>query len=213
MQLHVLLLVTILENNNYKYRTIEGHAEAEFKDRGSRFMAFAFFVQNADDVKVHLKALKLSHPKANHHRYAYRLGLDKNSYRAVDDGEPAGSAGRPILGAIDGAEITNTLIVVVRYFGGTLLGVPGLINAYKTAAVMAIANCEIIEKEETNTYSIEFEYGLTSNFNQLLHKFSLKIIKMENALFCKAYVEVPKSLEMQFCNEVELIFGMELGKS
>jgi uncharacterized YigZ family protein len=210
VQLLALFLVTILENNIFKYKTLEGRTEVEFKDRGSRFIAYPFFVQNIDEVKSQLKALKLVHPKANHHCYAYRLGFDKNSYRAVDDGEPAGSAGRPILGAIDGAEITNTLIVVVRYFGGTLLGVPGLIHAYKTAAAMAIDNCTIVEKEETIAFTLEFEYGLTGSFNQLLNKFSLQLIKMENALFCKAFVEVPRSLQAQFCSEVDLIFGMEI---
>src|SRR5215216_7067867 len=118
------------------YNTIEKPSFAEFKDRGSRFLAYAFPVQSADNFKKKLKAIKEEHSKAAHHCFAYRIGIDGNNFRAGDDGEPSGSAGRPILGQIDSKELTNIAIVVVRYFGGTLLGVPGLINAYRTSASM-----------------------------------------------------------------------------
>src|SRR5690606_2431913 len=113
---------------------------AEFKDRGSKFLAYAFPINDEQELKGKLKELKALHPKAGHHCYAYRLGLDGNQYRANDDGEPSGSAGKPILGQIDSAGVTNVLVVVVRYFGGTLLGVPGLINAYKTATAEALSH-------------------------------------------------------------------------
>ncbi|HEY8971071.1 MAG TPA: YigZ family protein, partial [Puia sp.] len=113
------------------YYTIEKEATAEFKDRGSKFIGYAIPVSSVDEFKEKLNEVKKLHPKATHHCFAYRLGLDGNVFRVSDDGEPSGSAGRPILGQIDSKELVNVLVVVVRYFGGTLLGVPGLINAYK----------------------------------------------------------------------------------
>ena len=114
------------------YYTIEKPSVAEFKDRGSKFIAYAFPITDVIEFKEKLSALKKEHPKAVHHCFAYRMGLDGINFRVSDDGEPSGTAGRPILGQIDSKQITNVLIVVVRYFGGTLLGVPGLINAYKS---------------------------------------------------------------------------------
>src|SRR5437764_3436924 len=130
---------------NYYY-TIEKPSLAEFKDRGSKFLAYAFPIQLVDDFKKRLKELKEEHPKAAHHCFAYRLGLDGNNFRVSDDGEPSGSAGRPILGQIDSKNIINAGVVVVRYFGGTLLGVPGLINAYKTTTVLALQLVPIVRK-------------------------------------------------------------------
>src|ERR1700750_3193645 len=109
------------------YFTIEQSALAEFKDRGSRFLAYAFPMQTTDDFKKQLQALKKEHPKAAHHCFAYRLGLDGNNFRVSDDGEPSGSAGRPILGQLDSKQVTNTAIIVVRFFRGTLMGVHGLV--------------------------------------------------------------------------------------
>lgn len=123
----------------FTYKTIAAATTADFRDRGSKFFAFAYPLQQVDEVKHLLQALKKEHPKAVHFCYAYRLDTDGIQYRANDDGEPSGSAGRPILGQIDSAGFTNVLVVVVRYFGGTLLGVPGLINAYKTATASALA--------------------------------------------------------------------------
>ena len=120
------------------YNTIEKPATAEFKDRGSKFLAYVYPVQLIEEFKIRLADLKKEHPKAVHHCFAYRLGTDKNNFRVSDDGEPSGTAGRPILGQIDSKELTNVVIIVVRYFGGTLLGVPGLINAYKTSASMVL---------------------------------------------------------------------------
>src|SRR6266480_952803 len=120
------------------YSTIEKPALAEFKDRGSKFIAYAFPISSVEAFKEKLNAIKKDHPKATHHCFAYRLGLDKNNFRLSDAGEPSGTAGKPILGQIDSRNLTNTLVIVVRYFGGTLLGVPGLINAYKSAAALAL---------------------------------------------------------------------------
>lgn len=128
------------------YKTIASLSVAEFKDRGSRFIAYARPVKSVDEFERWLSELKTEHPKAVHHCYAYRLGFDKNTWRANDDGEPSGSAGRPILGQIDSFQLTQAGIVVVRYFGGVLLGVPGLIHAYKTAAKLALEQAVITEK-------------------------------------------------------------------
>jgi len=117
-----------------KYTTITAPGTGDFRDRGSKFLAFCFPVNSVFEVKEKLQALKKEHPKATHHCYAYRIGTDGMQYRANDDGEPSGSAGKPILGQIDSMGITNVLVIVARYFGGSLLGVPGLINAYKTTA-------------------------------------------------------------------------------
>jgi uncharacterized YigZ family protein len=122
-----------------EFKTLAGPATALFKDRGSKFFGFAYPVTSKDEVKQRVQALKKEHPKAVHHCFAYRIGFDGNELRANDDGEPSGTAGRPILGQIDSKGLTNVLIVVVRYFGGTLLGKPGLINAYKTTAADTLA--------------------------------------------------------------------------
>ncbi len=175
----------------YSFLSIAQSAEAEFKDRGSKFLAFAFCVQNITEIKKHQKALKLQHPKANHHCYAYRLGLDKNNYRTVDDGEPAGSAGRPILGVIDSNNLTNILIIIVRYFGGTLLGVPGLINAYKQSTQLALEATSIVSKMVQMQYKFEFEYNLMGKIQQLLKSLEGEITKTENGLFCTVYALVP----------------------
>ena len=119
------------------YYCIEKTSSAEFMDRGSRFIAYAFPVTSVEVFKLNLTEVKKMHPKASHYCFAYRLGHDATVYRVSDAGEPSGSAGRPILGQIDSRQLTNIMVVVVRYFGGTLLGVPGLINAYKSTASMA----------------------------------------------------------------------------
>src|SRR5688572_2728376 len=116
------------------YFTIEKPSFAEYKDRSSRFLAYAYPLSNAEAFKKQMKSIRAEHPKAAHHCFAYRLGTDGNQFRVGDDGEPSGTAGKPILGQLDSRKLINTLVVVVRYFGGTLLGVPGLILAYKTSA-------------------------------------------------------------------------------
>src|SRR3954471_1684578 len=153
------------------YFTIEQSALAEFKDRGSRFLAYAFPMQTPDDFKKQLQALKKEHPKAAHHCFAYRLGLDGNNFRVSDAGEPAGSAGKPILGQIDSKQVTNVLVVVVRYFGGTLLGVPGLINAYKTASALALQLTPLLQKQVMVYYQLQFDYTRMNDVMILMRQF------------------------------------------
>ena len=196
-------------DNNYFF-TIEKEATAEFKDRGSRFLAYVFPVFSADDFKKRLKELKEEHPKAAHHCFAYRIGTDGNNFRSSDDGEPSGSAGRPILGQIDSKEVTNTAIVVVRYFGGTLLGVPGLINAYKTAASFALQLTPVIKKPVIVAYKLLFDYTMMNEVMRLVKKYECEIQQQEMQLFCNFEIGIPKST-MELCLlQLRNLKGVEL---
>ena len=181
------------------YYTIEKPAFAEFKDRGSKFLAYAFPLQSPEEFKKHLQALKKEHAKAVHHCFAYRIGLDGNNFRVSDDGEPSGSAGKPILGQIDSKQLVNVLVVVVRYFGGTLLGVPGLINAYKTATALALQLTPVVQKQVLVKYRIQFDYTRMNDVMMIIRQFGCEIIKQENQLFSILEIGVPKGR----VNEVE----------
>ena len=163
--------------------------------KNSKFLAYAFEVNNEDEIKMHLTVLKKEHSKAVHHCYAYRLGLNKNNYRANDDGEPSGSAGRPILGQIDSAELTNTLIVVVRYYGGKKLGVSGLITAYKKSAQDAINNAEIIEREVTKVHTIITQYSKVNDLQHFLNQNKIVIKKQDFTESCYFEILIPDSKE------------------
>lgn len=179
------------------YFTIEKPSVAEFKDRGSKFLAYAFPISTADGFKKQLKQLKEEHPKAAHHCFAYRLGIDKNNFRSGDDGEPSGSAGKPILGQIDSKELTNVAVVVVRYFGGTLLGVPGLINAYKTSTSLALQLTPIIQKPVLVQYELQFDYTLMNEVMMVVKRFQCVILQNEMQLFCRMVVGIPnENLEL-----------------
>ncbi|WP_126974166.1 IMPACT family protein [Gynurincola endophyticus] len=174
------------------YYTIEQNAYTEFKDRGSKFLSYAFPVTRVEDFKKCLEQVKKEHPKATHHCFAYRLGLDMNNYRVSDDGEPSGTAGKPILGQIDSKQLTNVLIVVVRYFGGTLLGVPGLINAYKNGAALVLQVTPIIQKPIEITYDIQFDYTQMNEIMMVVKQTNCTVISQEMMLFCNLRVGVPK---------------------
>lgn len=140
------------------YKTVASEAHGLFKDRGSRFIALVIPVKGQDEIKEKLEELRKKYHDARHHCYAWVLGPDRQTWRANDDGEPSGTAGRPILGQINSRELTDILIVVIRYFGGTLLGVSGLINAYRSAAEDALAKAPIIEKTVMQSYLLKFPY-------------------------------------------------------
>ena len=165
--------------------------QAEFKDKGSRFLVFAYPVQTAEQVRKHVDDLRQEHHKARHWCYAYRFGVDGNQFRANDDGEPSGSAGRPILGQIDSFELTDVLVVVVRYFGGTLLGVPGLIHAYKTSTQMALENAQIIEKNIEKTVRIRCEYPYLNEAIRIAKNHQAEIIEQDLQLDCRLTVRIP----------------------
>jgi uncharacterized YigZ family protein len=173
------------------YNTVGQQSVAEFKDRGSRFLAYAFPIKDVEEFKNHLQQLKKDHPKAVHHCFAYRIGLDGNNFRVSDDGEPAGTAGKPILGQIDSKELTNTLVIVVRYFGGTLLGVPGLINAYKSATSMALQLTTIIAKAVEANYMLQFDYTQMNDVMILVKKYNCSILAQETQLFSILKIGVP----------------------
>lgn len=175
------------------YRTFESPAEGLFRDRGSKFLAFGFPVYAQDEISEILQKLKKEHPGANHHCYAWRLGVSGDSHRSNDDGEPSGSAGKPIYNQLLSAGITNVLIVVVRYFGGTLLGVPGLINAYKSAAADCISQGKIVEKQITEIYRLEFQYDAMPAVMKILKDYDLKQSNQKFELECELEFAVRKS--------------------
>jgi len=176
-----------------RYRTIKSSCEGIFRDKGSKFIAYAYPIKNENEAKEFLASLKAEHPKARHHCWALRLSPDRNVFRINDDGEPSGTAGRPILNALLSNDLTNIIVIVVRYFGGTLLGVPGLINAYKTATIDAISNSEIVEKTINDIYNINFEYLQMNDVMRLVKELELEIFKQSFENNCNLEISIPKS--------------------
>ena len=167
-----------------EYKTIAQSAQGSFREKGSRFLAFAYPAISEQEVKQHLEALRKQYYDATHHCYAYVLGFDKSAFRFNDDGEPSGTAGRPIYGQLLSADLTNTLIVVVRYYGGTNLGVPGLINAYKTAASEALKNASIITKIVKEVYQIEYPYEAMNDVMKIIKDETLEVINNDFGMKC-----------------------------
>lgn len=175
------------------YQTLSAPSQAEFKDKGSRFIAYAYPILAADEVKNIVENVRQQHHKARHWCYAYRLGVDGNQFRANDDGEPSGSAGRPILGQIDSFELTDVLVVVVRYFGGTLLGVSGLIRAYKTSTQMALQAAQIIEKNIDKTVTICCDYAYLHDAIHIAKSHQARIVQQDLQLNCCLTVAIPSA--------------------
>ncbi len=194
----------------YTYKTISTQSESEFKDRGSRFLGYCLPASSIEEIKIELKTIKEKHPKAVHHCYAYRLGFDQNLYRANDDGEPIGSAGKPILGQIDSHELTNILIVVVRYFGGSLLGLPGLINAYKTTSQEAIASNKILEKNIEFNITIEFDYTMMNEVMRILKAYNCSISQQEKSLFCIFNIGIPLLSKVEILQRLTDLRSIEI---
>lgn len=191
-----------------KYITIAAAGTGDFRDRGSKFLAYSYPVSSAADVKDRLQALKKEHPKAVHHCYAYRIGADGTQYRANDDGEPSGSAGKPILGQIDSMGLINVLVVVVRYFGGTLLGVPGLINAYKTATAQALEHVPKTEKWIENMVDINFDYPAMGEVLYLLKQAEATIYNQDLQLFCEIKAGIPRMHSDAYVQRLSEIRGV-----
>lgn len=192
------------------YKTIQNPTEGIFRDKGSKFIAYAFPFSHENDLKNIITNVKTSHPKARHHCYAYRLTPDRNIYRVNDDGEPSGTAGRPILNVLLSKELTNILVVVVRYFGGTLLGVPGLINAYKAATEDAILNAQIIEKTVNDVYNIKFDYLLMNDVMKIIKEDKLEILHQEFDLNCQIKLSIRKTDLVKTIPKFEDLKGLEL---
>lgn len=180
----------MLNNMTDSYYSIVSSSEGIFKDRGSKFLAFAYPVEDEEDVKKHIEQLKKKFYDATHHCYAYQLGMGGVKYRANDDGEPNHSAGDPILGQIRSREISDVLVVVVRYFGGTKLGVPGLINAYKSAAAAALEKVDRIEKFITKDVTLEYNYPEMNVVMKMVKDLDLQIVHQELTMNCKTTVRV-----------------------
>lgn len=172
---------------------IKPSGEGVFKDNGSRFIATAYQVSSEEQVKEIVAALKNEYHDARHHCYAYRLGHDGSRFRANDDGEPSGSAGRPILGQIDSAGLSDVLVVVVRYFGGIKLGIPGLIRAYRESAAEALANCVRVDKVATESFCLVFPYEAMNEAMKISREFSRTRTSPECGSACKLHFDVPLS--------------------
>lgn len=194
----------------FSYFTIDQESVAEFTDRGSKFIAYACPIISIEAFKGFLLRLKKEHPKAVHHCFAYRLGLDGNLFRVSDDGEPSGSAGRPILGQIDSRELTDTAIIVVRYFGGTLLGVPGLINAYKTAAALALQVVPTVQKQIEDVYELEFDYTLINDVMIIVKRYPCTIYKQDMQLFCHFKIGIPRQHLDTCLQQLKHVHGVEI---
>jgi len=180
-------------SNPDKYMSIAAPAQGLFKDNGSRFIAFAYPVESIEEVKPLIDALKKEYHDARHHCFAYRIGHKGDVFRANDDGEPSGSAGRPILGQIDSAGLSDILVVVVRYFGGIKLGIPGLIRAYKTSTADALAAATVVEKTACQYFTVEFEYLQMNSVMKVLKDMGLP---QQNQVFgekCSIGTKVPLS--------------------
>jgi uncharacterized YigZ family protein len=190
------------------YRTIEKPVEGIFRDRGSKFLAYAFPISGDGGIKAILTQLKSEHPKANHHCWAMRLGIDRSVFRINDDGEPSGTAGRPILNTLLSKDITNVLVVVVRYFGGTLLGVPGLISAYKTATEEALKQAILIEKTVNDIYKIEFDYLLMNDVMRIIKEDNLIIINQSFDTDCSIEVSIRKTQVNQTISKLNKVSGL-----
>jgi uncharacterized YigZ family protein len=187
------------------YKTIKSPSEGLFKDKGSKFLAFTYPFEDENTLKNYIEPLRKEHFKAVHFCYAYRLGMDKTHFRINGDGEPSGSAGRPILNVLLSKEITNILVVVVRYWGGILLGVPGLINAYKSATEEAISSAEIIEKTVNEIYQITFAYVQMNDVMKVIKDFDLKIINQQFDNQCIIKIEFRKNLASQVLGRLNKI--------
>ncbi|MDB5199508.1 MAG: YigZ family protein [Chitinophagaceae bacterium] len=192
------------------YFTIEKPSQAEFKDRGSKFIAYAFPVSDIAVFKKRLQELKKEHPKAVHNCFAYRIGTDGNTFRVSDDGEPAGTAGKPILGQLDSKSLINVAVIVVRYFGGTVLGVPGLINAYKTVSSLALQVTPIVQKQIEIMYSLEFDYTILNPVMTIIKQFNCSILEQENQLFCIMKIGVPKNRDAEVLYSLKEIKGVDI---
>ncbi len=192
------------------YYTIEKKYQGYFKDKGSKFYAFAFPVKNEEEIKEILAGLRKEHHSARHHCFAWRLGMQDISFRANDDGEPSSTAGKPILGQLQSFNVTNILVVVVRYFGGTLLGVSGLINAYRSAAADVLQNAEIVQKIIEREIILDFTYNELAEVMNVIKQENLGIISTQFEEKCSLTFSVRKSGYERIIQVFGNIYGVEI---
>jgi uncharacterized YigZ family protein len=193
------------------YKTIAfSTSEVLFKEKNSKFYGYAFPVSTQEEIKIHLECLKKQHFSAVHHCYAYQFGTEKIEFRANDDGEPSNSAGMPIYGQIQSFELTNVLIVVVRYFGGIKLGVGGLITAYKTTAQIALETAEIIEKTIDIHYLITFDYKNMNKVMRIIKEKKLQIINQKMELNCEVEISIRKKNAENIFDIFDILFEIAI---
>ena len=192
------------------YLTVKQPAQGIFKDKGSKFIGYIFPIQSAEDVKGILAELKAEHPKARHICWALRLSTDRSVFRVNDDGEPSGTAGKPILNTLLSANLTQVCVAVVRYFGGTLLGVPGLIHAYKEASLAAIKEAQIIEKTIKDRYQINVPYTQLNKVMKILKEENITIIAQELDTECSLIIEIRQQFVLKIITLLENIYNLRL---
>ncbi len=202
-----------LEKNNDTYKTISKPSqEVLYKEKGSKFLGHAFPVRSEEEINKHLQNLKKQHHKARHWCYAWQLGKNYEHYRANDDGEPTNSAGMPIYGQLQAFNVTNILVVVVRYFGGTKLGVGGLVQAYKTAAQMAVESCEILERTIDETYILKFDYPEMNTVMRIIKDEDLHIVHQKTELSCEFEISVRKKESDRIFQMFENTYKVQIKK-
>ncbi len=193
------------------YNTIKSEAEGLYKEKGSKFLAFSFPVKTEDEIKETLERFHKDYHNARHICYAYKLGYDDNSpFRMNDDGEPSGTAGKPIYGQILSHELTDVLIIIVRYFGGTKLGVSGLINAYKTAAQEAIEASAIIQRIRTRPLTVKYDFSLTNEAMRIVKDYDLELIKQEYDTACHLTVAIRLNDYDRAKDVFDKVYGIEI---
>lgn len=194
-----------------RYRSLAAPCIAEYKDKNSRFIAYAEAVRNSDEVRNFLGRVQVEHPKATHHCYAYRLGFDKQAnYRANDDGEPAGSAGRPILGQIDAKNLSNVMVIVVRYFGGTKLGVPGLISAYKGVSAEVLSKATIVELAVRHQYRLQFDYLQMNDVMKIVKREAAAVSHQNFADTCTLELFIDKANSARLLERLQAIDELQV---
>lgn len=206
------MIKNIKLEQQHQFITIKNSTEAEYKEKGSKFIAYASAISNEEDFKSFLDKIKSQHPTARHFCSAFRLAVNGEVFRYNDDGEPKNSAGFPIYGQLLSKELTFVAVIVVRYFGGTKLGVGGLVNAYKTAAKLALDEAEVVTKKLTKKFELTYSYDLTSTVNSLIHQMKLSVIHQKFEAECTTIVEVELDKTDEFKNKVVQSFGIGMGE-
>ncbi len=194
----------------FTYKTISSPSEGIYREKGSKFLSFAIPVNSSEEIKEIIKDFRKKYYDARHVCYAYVLGAERSDFRVNDDGEPSGTAGRPIIGQINSNNLTNILIVVVRYFGGILLGTGGLIVAYKEASANALKNASIIEKEITNFYELQFNYYVMNDVMQILKQNNIEVISQNFDENCIIKVSLPIEKEIRVINLLNKVDSLKI---
>jgi len=196
--------------NSDEYKTIESPSEGQFKEKGSKFLAFAFPVSTEEEMELRRAEIRKKYHDARHHVYAFRIGADLDFFRASDDGEPSNSSGPPVLGQIKSFELTDIVIIVVRYFGGTKLGVPGLINAYKTAAYEALSQAKIITCTVTNEIVLKFDYQYINDVMRIIKEENINPKEQKFEMSCQIVLEVALSETERIRERFKKLYEIEV---